>query len=135
LLYTNPYPTQQLPISPPKTTSHSGPNYAVIRTVPRVSLAGGPDQKLSQFQRVCSGTWRPPVLTIALPGHRGSLPWRTFSLIRNSWDLLWNQKKYKNTKRRDGNSQKTHGNAKHWFQHPHQHGPGRAAPQTRGDGW
>jgi len=31
----------------------------VIRTVPRVSLAGGPDQKLTQSQTVCSGTWRP----------------------------------------------------------------------------
>jgi len=56
--------------------------------VPRVSLAGGPDQKLAQSQTVCSGTWRPPVLTIALPGHRGSLPERTYPLLRNSWDQI-----------------------------------------------
>jgi len=34
---------------PSHTRSHSGPKYGVIRTVPRVSLAGGPDQKLDQF--------------------------------------------------------------------------------------
>jgi len=56
--------------------------------VPRVSLTGGPDQKQAQSQTVCSGTWRPPVLTIALPGHRGSLPRRTFPLLRNSWDQI-----------------------------------------------
>jgi len=74
--------------SPKKTTYHSGPDYDVIPAVPRVSLAGGPDQKLAQSQTVCSGTWRPPVLTIALPGHRGSLPGRTFPLLRNSWDQI-----------------------------------------------
>jgi len=68
LLYGNPYPTQHLPISPPKTTSHFRPNYGVIPTVPRVSLAGSPDQKLAQSLTVCSGTRRQPVLTNALPG-------------------------------------------------------------------
>jgi len=80
--------TQHLPISPPKTTSYYGPNYGVICTVARVSLAGGPNQKPTQSQTVCSGTWRPPVLTIALPGTHVSLPGRTFPLLRNLWDQL-----------------------------------------------
>jgi len=43
---------------PSQTTSHSGPDYGVIRTVPRVSLAGSLDQKLAQSQTVCSGTYQ-----------------------------------------------------------------------------
>jgi len=45
---------------------------------------------ISRMVTATVGTRRPPVLTIALPGHRGSLPGRSFSLLRNSWDQLWN---------------------------------------------
>jgi len=44
----------------------------------------------------------------------------------------------KNTQKQNtetGTLKKTHGNAEHWFQHPHQHGPERAAFQTEDDGW
>jgi len=74
------------PSSLPKKKFNPGPNYGVIRTVPRVSLAGGPDQKLAQSQTVWSGTWRPLRSNIALPGYRGFPPWRTFPFFRNSWD-------------------------------------------------
>jgi len=87
---TQTHTQHHLPISPHKPTSHSGANYGVI-----------PSVKLTQSQTVCSGIWRPPVLTIAIPGHRGSLPGRTFPLLRNSRDLVWKQQRqFKNKRQR-----------------------------------
>jgi len=56
-------------------------------------LGWGPGSNLAQSQTVCSGTWRPPVLTIALPGHCGSLPGRTFprtnTVPKGPYPKLW----------------------------------------------
>jgi len=61
-----------------------GRTKCVIRTVPRVSLAGGPGLKIDQSRTVGSDKWRPSVLTSLTRACEPLLGW-TCPLFRFSW--------------------------------------------------